>query len=351
MPYANGVYVLADDEKRCSRCLEPLPATAEFFHRSKRTRDGLNTRCKVCCVETPYYRRRARAREVSVNAVAEFAPSIYTHVPYAEYRASPGLNMSTLKEMAHSPKRFRWRLNNPLKSRALALGDAAHVAVLEPDRMTDFAVWDRRSEKTGKLCPRDGGHWEAFVAKHAGREIITESEYHEALAIQQEVRANKDAMRFLDVGEPEVSMQWTIRGRPCKGRADWLKPDRDSAMLVGLKTSRDPRLYQFSNQIARTLNYHLQWAWYHDGFEFVTGKPPTKVIEIVVENTPPYDVIVYEIPDEVIQQGRDDYMRLLERLEECEKANDWPGAAPGVVLFSLPEWRYSDEISGLELEP
>lgn len=158
-------------------------------------------------------------------------------------------------------------------------------------------------------------------------------------------------MRFLDAGEPEASMQWTVRGRPCKARADWLRPDGDSAMLVGLKTSRDPRLYQFSNQIARSLNYHLAWAWYYDGFEFITGKRPTKVIEIVVENTPPYDVVVYEIPDEVIQQGRDDYMLLLERLEECEKSGEWPGAAPGVVLFSLPEWKYSDEISGLELEP
>lgn len=286
-----------------------------------------------------------------MNAVTEFEPSIYTHVPFEEYRAAPGLNISTLKQMAHSPKHYRYGLENPKKSRALALGHAAHVAVLEPERMLEFAVWDRRSDETGNLCPRKGQHWEAFQARHPGQSIITEDEYNEAIAIQQEVRANTDAMQFLDAGEPEVSMQWTIRGRHCKGRADWIKPDGDAAILVGLKTSRDPRLYQFSNQIARSLNYHLQWAWYYDGFEFATGQRPTKVIEIVVESAPPYDVIVYEIPDEVIQQGRDDYMALLEKLEECERTNDWPGAAPGVVLFSLPEWKYSDEISELELEP
>lgn len=285
-----------------------------------------------------------------MNAVTQFEPSIYTHVPYEEYRASHGLNISTLKEMAHSPKRFRYRLNNPMKSRALALGHAAHVAVLEPDRMSEFAVWDRRTE-SGNLGQRKGQYWDAFVDAHPGMEIITEDEYNEAVAIAQEVRANKDAMQFLSVGEPEVSMQWTIQGRPCKGRMDWLKPDGDSAITVGLKTSRDPRLYQFSNQIARSLNYHLAWAWYYDGFEFCTGRPPTKVVEIVVESTPPYDVVVYEIPDDVIQQGRDDYMRLLERLEDCEKANDWPGAAPGVVLFSLPTWKYqSDDISEIGLE-
>lgn len=285
-----------------------------------------------------------------MSAVVEFEPSIYTHVPYDDYRATPGLNISALKMMAHSPKHYRHALANPKKSRALALGHAAHVAVLEPERMEEFAVWSRRTE-SGSLAPRKGQHWDLFQAQNRGKEIITEDEYNEAIAIQKEVRANKDAMRFLDAGEPEVSMQWTIRGRPCKGRADWIRSEASGALLVGLKTSRDPRLYQFSNQIARSLNYHLQWAWYHDGFEFVTGQPPAKVIEIVVESTPPYDVIVYEIPDDVIQPGRDDYMRLLEKLEECERTNDWPGAAPGVVLFSLPEWKYSDEISGIELEP
>lgn len=285
-----------------------------------------------------------------MSAVPTTAPSIYTHVPFAEYRAAPGLNISTLKVMAHSAKHFRYALANPKTSHALSLGHAAHVAVLEPERMSQFAVWDRRTE-SGKLGPRSGQHWDRFVAQHIGAEIITEDEYNEALAIQREVRANADAMQFLDAGEPEVSMTWTVRGRPCKGRADWIKNDGDSAMLVGLKTSRDPRLYQFSNQIARSLNYHLQWAWYYDGFEFVTGRAPTKVIEIVVESSPPYDVVVYEIPDEVIQQGRDDYMVLLEKLEECERTNEWPGVAKGVVLFSLPEWKYSDEISALELEP
>lgn len=287
-----------------------------------------------------------------MNAAVEqqFQPAIYTHVPFAEYVASPGLNISALKWMAHSPKHYRHALANPKSSPALSLGRAAHVAVLEPERMSEFAVWDRRSEETGKLCPRNGKHWDKFRAKHAGRDIITEDEYNEALAIQREVHSSKAAMEWLRAGEPEVSMQWTIRGRRCKGRADWINPIGRGA-LVGLKTSRDPRLYQFSNQIARSLNYHLQWAWYYDGFEFVTGVAPEKVIEIVVENAPPYDTVVYEIPDDVIQQGRDDYMRLLERLEECERTNEWPGVAPGVVLFSLPEWKYSDEISELELEP
>lgn len=280
-----------------------------------------------------------------------FETAVYTHVPYDEYRAGPGLNISALKVMAHSAKHFRYRLQNPAQSKALSLGNVAHIAVLEPDRMSEFAAWNRRSEKTGNLCPRSGQFYEEFLSLNRGKTIVTEDEIEHALAMQRAIRGNKDAMQFLDVGEPEVSMQWTIRGRPCKGRVDWLRPDGNSAMLVGLKTSKDPRPEQFSNQIARSLNYHLAWAWYHDGFDIATGRKPTKSVEIVVESVEPHDVVVFEIPDDVIQQGRDEYMLLLERLEECERTNNWPGAAPGIVRFSLPEWKYSDEISELELEP
>jgi len=35
-------------EKVCSNCNETKPATLEFFHKSKREKDGLRTKCKVC---------------------------------------------------------------------------------------------------------------------------------------------------------------------------------------------------------------------------------------------------------------------------------------------------------------
>lgn len=34
--------------KKCSRCGNEYPATTEYFHRSKRERDGLKLECKAC---------------------------------------------------------------------------------------------------------------------------------------------------------------------------------------------------------------------------------------------------------------------------------------------------------------
>lgn len=38
-------------EKRCTQCGEYFPPTAEYFHRDKSRRDGLNPRCKTCVHE------------------------------------------------------------------------------------------------------------------------------------------------------------------------------------------------------------------------------------------------------------------------------------------------------------
>ncbi len=79
--------------------------------------------------------------------------------------------------------------------------------------------------------------------------------------------------------------------------------------------------------------------------------------EIVVESKPPYAVVVYDIPEEVIEIGREEYTRLLELLADCERANDWPGPAMGgEVMFSLPSWAYqqetlvTDDITSIGLE-
>lgn len=286
-----------------------------------------------------------------MNAAVEFEPCIRSRVPVEEYRALPGTSITRLKELRRSPMHYRYALAHPKETTALRLGTAAHVAVLEPERFDrQFAIWSRRSENTGNLCPRNGKWWEAFKAENEGRDIITIDQAEEALAIQRAVRDNETAMKYLQLGDPEVTLQWTIRGRMCKGRADWITHIDGRPYLVGLKTARDCRHYIFGNAAAK-LGYHLQWAYYFDGYQFITDECPG-VVEIVVESAAPYAVAVYIIPDDIIQQGRDEYMVLLEQLEECERADSWPGPSTGEEILTLPSWVYEahDDLSDLGLE-
>lgn len=263
---------------------------------------------------------------------------INSHISYEQYQALPGVNVSSLKELRRSPLHYRHRLANPRTSDALTLGTAAHVSTLEPNRYADaFAVWDRKT-KTGRSAPRTGKAWDAFVAESDGRTILTIEEHETAQAIAAAVRSDPTAARYLRRGLPEVSMQWEAHGMVLKGRVDWLTELDGVDVVVGLKTTSDCRPGEFSRQ-AHRLGYHLQWAYYHDGFQTVRDAAPY-MVEIVVESAAPYAVAVYTIPEPVLSLGRDEYVELIAMLRDCQTADVWPGPVPHETELTFPAWAY-----------
>lgn len=282
----------------------------------------------------------------------EFEAGIRSRVPWNEYLQLPGLSISRLKEIERSPQHYLHRLMVPKESGPLRLGKAAHTAVLEPERFsTQFAVWSRRSEKTGNLCPRNGQYWDAFQNENVGRDFIDEDDRDTALALQGAVRANQLAMRYLAAGDPEVTMQWLHDGRECRGRIDWLTTIDGEPVVVGLKTARDCRHYQFGSAAAK-LGYALQWGYYFDGFKALKEREP-RMIEIVVESEAPHAVAVYVIPSDIIDEGRDRYQSLMLRLAECESTGHFQGPQEVEEPLSLPSWYYgeqADDLAELGLE-
>lgn len=274
---------------------------------------------------------------------------IVSRMPMSEYQAIDALNISRLKELKHSGLKYQHRLSHPLVTAPLTLGVAAHCATLEPERFSkQFAVWDRRTD-SGRMAPRNGKWWDAFREANDTRTILTEDERDEALTIASAVRADPVAMRYLQAGEPEVTMTWEP-GR--KGRVDWLTSIGGAPVLVGLKTTRDCRHFSFGSQAAK-LGYALQWAWYHDGYCTIKDNVKPAVVEIVVESAPPHAVAVYRILDEIIDYGRDEYEILLDQLAECERSGKWPGPYTEEQVLTLPSWVYgpaADDLADLELE-
>jgi hypothetical protein len=279
---------------------------------------------------------------------------ITSRMPRAEYDAIPALNISRLKEIKRSPQHYKYRLTHPRTTVPLIVGNACHVAVLEPERYADeFAVWNRTSE-SGNACPRKGQFWDAFKAQHAGRTILMPDEDRLAKSIAAAVRQDERAREYLSSGDPEVTLEWNLAaelgGRAAKSRVDWLTSIDGRPYLVGLKTSRNCAHYAFAAQAAK-LGYHWAWAYYEDAYTAITGKRPCS-IEIVVEVEPPHAVAVYRIPDDIIEQGREEYWEAAKLLAECEAKNEWPGPAPMIEDLTLPTWAYKhddDDLSSLGL--
>lgn len=279
---------------------------------------------------------------------------IYPGLSVERYTSLDRTRISHLKEMYRSPLHYRYWMTATKKSPSLELGSVAHVAVLEPDRFErEFVIWDERTEG-GKLRPRTGKDWEAFCDASKGKAIVRADEYGHACAMRDAVRGSAVGQKYLaGGGYAEVAMLWddVATGRKCKGRADWITSVDGCDTLVGLKTTRDGDFRAFANQAARLL-YHLQWAFYYDGYACATGRR-ARVVELVVESTRPHDVVAYIVPADVLELGREHYRELLVRLGECEKENRWPGRADREQLFELPAYmRHDDEedLGELELE-
>lgn len=269
-------------------------------------------------------------------------------LPAAAYHARPETSISRLKVLQQSPLHYQFRLANPITSTAMTRGSVTHTLTLEPHKFpAEYLVWNRRTD-SGRMAPRSGKAWDEFLAEAGSRKVVTEEDHATASAMSSAVLADPIAARYLRQGDAEVSMFWLSGKRPCRGRVDWLTKDGREHVVVGLKTVRDCRPDEFS-RAAHRLGYHLQWAFYHDGYKSITRRTP-RMVEIVVESEPPHAVVTYVIPEDVLAQGRDEYAALLQRLDVCEREKRWPGPAEAELQFSLPTWAYSaredEELTG-----
>ena len=267
-----------------------------------------------------------------MSAAAQIFGAPTPAMPFEQYVTLPGVHATGLKSMLVSPRLYRHRLDNDRpETDALRVGRATHTAVLEPDRfLLDYAVW-RKSE--GR---RFGKRWDAFVEANTGRTIITEADYIKALKIRDAVRAHPIARRYLEErgGRPELTLRWTHprTGLACVSRLDWL-----CSALVDLKSARDPSPARFSTDAAR-LGYALQLAFYADAVAASgLGAPPVKII--AAQSVEPYDVVVYDVDEETLRIGREQYEGALDKLIECTNSGDWPGIAPSEeIKLRLPAW-------------
>jgi len=275
-------------------------------------------------------------------------PGLYPGLTFERYTSLERVNVSNLKEMARSALHYRYRCAHQKETPTLSMGRSAHTAIFEPERFErDFVVWDEVTD-AGKMSPRRGKKWEAFSALYPGKTIVVPSEHRFACNVRDAMHGKPVARKYLGDGPRELSMLWddAETKMACKGRLDLVTHVEGVDCLVGLKTARslDPR--KFSAQAASLL-YYLQWGFYYDGYSTITSKEP-RVVEICVEAEPPFDVVVYIVPGDVLELGREEYRGLLAKLGECEASKRWPGRAENELVFELPAYLKRDDDEDLD---
>jgi hypothetical protein len=260
-------------------------------------------------------------------------PGVYADLPSDVYHNIKAASNSRLSLLKRSPAHLRYELDNPQpKSPALALGEAAHLCILQPDLFTGRYVvppdCDRRT-KDGKAT------WAAFCADNAGRELLAADDHGRCRAIREAVMAHPFARKLLAAaGETELSAVWDdpASGVRCKMRAD--KVAQDWLTLVDLKTTRDASPDAFEKAIYN-FGYHRQGGMYLDGMARNDRVYECYAI-IAVETDPPHGVAVYQLDDAALEMGTAELRPLLAKYAECERSGQWGGYPTDIQWISVP---------------
>lgn len=270
------------------------------------------------------------------------------------------INWSTLKEIAVSPRNFRWRLENPVEDTdALRLGRAVHCLALEGEEALAERYVERgqcaATTQRGNQCSslgslywdgewycRKGGHAPpAAGAPPAELEIVTEGQIATARLCAEALRAHPVGGQLLSAGSREQELQWRDphTGLACRGRVDLIAAQGVPPYLVDLKTTRHATLRAIEQDAQRRL-YWGQIAWYLDG-AITTGRLPAgaQAYLLAVQTSGPHDVAAWQLGPEALRAGRDLYRELLETYQRCMAADWWPGISPDLLDFEVPWWQ------------
>lgn len=254
---------------------------------------------------------------------------------------------SLLKQFARSPAHAKHFIDGGQTDESLSmrLGTGTHALLFgTPEvgvyRGGEFQPEGAKKPKTYSAV-RSGAMWDAFELEHAGKVILNQGEYDKATAMATAIRCHPDADRLLfSPGTVhEQLVEWIYGGRRSTGRLDSLGP----AAISDLKCVQDASPLRFPWQ-ARRMGWAAQLAWYSDGIE-LAGMDCRPSYLIAVENSPPFNVQVYEMTDEDMDFGRRQYEGWFTKLLECEASDNWPAYSDSILPLNVlgPPTQPADE--------
>jgi hypothetical protein len=259
-----------------------------------------------------------------------FYPSI-SHTDY--HGMTDFVSNSYLGKLAKCPAAAKIQQED---SPAFAFGRACHCYILEGDAefLKHFCVapvCDKRT-KEGKAV------FAEFQAANEGKDVVTADDMLKLVTMREAVYQHPAAAELLALGAAEQTAIWqdAVTGIMCKCRPDWIP--KDSRVIVDLKTTTDAGAVGFGRSVA-SYGYARQAALYLDGVNAATGGNYNGFLFIAVEKEAPHRVEVYELDEEFIDYGREEYGRLLELEWKCRDAGEYPNRqSDGVVMLNKPKY-------------
>lgn len=263
----------------------------------------------------------------------DIKPGIYSGIPNEAYHSGPGISKSGLWTI-HTKSPAHFRFGERKESKAFDMGEACHLAILEPNLFEKKVVRgpdDRRGNKWKDV---------AEVCRIDGKLLLTSGDYDNALAVRDAVHADAFVSSIVanENASVETSGYWTDErtGLLCRCRPDLYR--EDLGILVDVKSTASAHPDDFARSVVN-YGYHAQEAFYSDGWSAL-GKNVDGFVFLAWEKTSPYACGIYELPPPIVEEGRAIISRALGAYAECQKADKWPAYGEGVQELEFKRWSY-----------
>ncbi|HAU3362127.1 TPA: exonuclease VIII [Salmonella enterica subsp. salamae] len=266
----------------------------------------------------------------------DIQPGIYYDIPNEAYHAGPGVSKSQLDDIADTPAIYLWRKNAPVdteKTKSLDTGTAFHCRVLEPEEFSKrFIIAPEFNRRTSAGKEEEKTFLEECV--RTGRTVLTAEEGRKIELMYQSVMALPLGQWLVEsAGYAESSVYWEDpeTGILCRCRPDKIIPEFH--WIMDVKTTADIQRFRTAYYDYR---YHVQDAFYSDGYRAQFGEIPTFVF-LVASTTAEcgrYPVEIFMMGEDAKLAGQREYRRNLQTLAECLNNDEWPA----IKTLSLPRW-------------
>ncbi|EAA8946844.1 exodeoxyribonuclease VIII [Salmonella enterica] len=266
----------------------------------------------------------------------DIQPGIYYDIPNEAYHAGPGVSKSQLDDIADTPAIYLWRKNAPVdteKTKSLDTGTAFHCRVLEPEEFSKrFIIAPEFNRRTSAGKEEEKTFLEECA--RTGRTVLTAEEGRKIELMYQSVMALPLGQWLVEsAGYAESSVYWEDpeTGILCRCRPDKIIPEFH--WIMDVKTTADTQRFRTAYYDYR---YHVQDAFYSDGYRAQFGEIPTFVF-LVASTTAEcgrYPVEIFMMGEDAKLAGQREYRRNLQTLAECLNNDEWPA----IKTLSLPRW-------------
>ncbi len=207
---------------------------------------------------------------------------------------------------------YRKRVGAVAPTQAMIFGDAFHKSVLEPDVFKTKYVMapnvDRRTKK-GKE------EWLEFTSSLNPEQVaLTANEYDDIFIMTDIIKSNQMTSNLLSGGEAEKVYVWDDPETmvPCKGKIDYVRED----CIIDLKTTRDCGRNAF-------LESCIKYGYIRQAAFYCQAAGVKSFVFIAIEKTSPYIMNVFQIHEQRLAEGGNQYVALLERFQQYKEEGTW----------------------------